>query len=240
MAGFCIAGFPIQPLPNPPTPPIPPTSSVIVPGTFSSANTPNPAIPNHVTGASVGDLLVAFMNRFNAPNGYTMVGHVPAGWTVVREDMNPGTGSLHGQMYTGIATKIAVTADTSGGFYSFDNSQVGNNGGLNVTVCCVHTAVGIDATSYSAVNAAGALTVAGASCAVGGEIVLVAGFYGTGSGSVISSTGGLPFAGQSAISQANVVYYQTGPGAAGTSASQQLTCFNGGDAFSGYQVSITA
>src|SRR5579871_150493 len=67
-------------------------------------------------GVQVGDLLVAFMMVTNCPGFTTMAGGIPAGWTIVREDVNPGDGSVLGQprpIYTGIAIKIAGSSDVA-------------------------------------------------------------------------------------------------------------------------------
>src|ERR1700693_2603820 len=105
--------------PAPPTPPGPGPGlpSSIITGTEDHAIA-SFTLPPHVTGCVVGDILVAFMNCFMT-SSLTMVGSLPSGWSIVREDENAGTGSLHGAMYTGIATKVADAGDVAAGTYSF-------------------------------------------------------------------------------------------------------------------------
>lgn len=116
IAGFCIAGFPIQPNPYPPAPPPPPpppTPATVLQGSKGQGTYQNCPV-SAPTGLQVGDLMVAFVGCFNELGQLpptTMAGQMPAGWTLFLDAPNAGIGSLHGPIYAGIAIKFAAAGE---------------------------------------------------------------------------------------------------------------------------------
>jgi hypothetical protein len=248
-AGFCIAGFPIQG--NPPAPPPPPTPASIVTGnegTFASGDSfsgppGNISVNFNVAQltVAVNDFLVAFILVFHVGGGVDITnfsGGLPAGWAMARNDPNPGTGSSHGPIYCGIATHLVTVVDAGQPTYNFSLSGAGathNQGVVNIAV--VRGSAGIEHVATFARNNAsdGKISAPSVATDAGNELVLVAGLFGTGSGSTISSDNALTPATAGNV-QADAIFRQlsTGP----NSLAQGLTCVNTGDAFTAYQVSM--
>ena len=108
--------------------------------------------------------------------------------------------------------KVADASDVAAGTYSFANPS---SNFLNVSIVCVHQSQGIDSISYTHIDnsVSGKITAAGTLCAQSNELVLVAGLWGTGSGSAIDSDNSLSAALPN--TQADMIYFYTGPTAGG-------------------------
>jgi hypothetical protein len=246
-AGFCIAGFPIQTSPYPPPPPAPPlppaTPATNVTGIKGTGNTQNcPVVAP--AALAVGDLMIAFVGCFNELGQLpptTQAGQMPPGWILLRDDYNTGIGSLHGPMYAGIATKRAVLGDLGSTF----TWRMGRNPGdfcpTFVAIAVARGATGIGNVQLTALDdsVAGTITAAGCVLTSGNDLVFVAGLWGTGSGSIITSDSGLSLAMPQGSVTSTQAFYQNGSGAPGSTApSQGLSCTNTQDAFSAYQVCV--
>jgi hypothetical protein len=207
-------------------------------GTYQSDPVPAPA------GLQVGDWMVAFVlsqNELGQPPPTTMAGQIPAGWTLLRDDYNTGVGSLHGPMYAGICFKRALLADIGAAF----TWTMGRNPGdvcptyISLAVARGSSGVGNVAVTALGDSVTGKITAAGSILIAGNELVFVAGMWGTGSGSIISSDSGLSLAMPAGSVQSTQAFYQFGAGAPGSTApSQGLTCTNTQDAFTAYQVTM--
>ncbi len=197
-----------------------------------------------VAGVTVqtNDVLVAFIVVFHDIHGTDIndfTAGLPASWTMVRNDPNPGTGSLHGPMYNGIASHVVTTPEGAHPVYNFSLSSAGathNQGTVNVAV--IRGSTGIEhITTFSRLNSSdGKITAPSVATDMGNELVLVNGQWGTGSGSTITSDNGLPKTNMNGNVQADATFYQSSTGL--NSLAQGLTCFNSNDAFTAYQVSM--
>ena len=198
MAGFCVSGFKVQPV-GPPPPPPPPAAVTVGLGPYLNVGFPGPSVkiftlptvqPLEPTGipVQVGDILVAAMAGWNTSN-QTMAGHLPSGWVLVREDYQVASQS----MYTGIAYKVAVSADTVAQnvltdvpAYVFGNPFAF----LGVGLACVHNSAGIDTTAYtSRATGNASLSIAGATASQAGELVLLLAYAGTPAGATYINAG---------------------------------------------------
>ena len=189
--------------------------------------------------------MVAFVGCFNElprqslPT--TMAGQMPAGFTLLRDDVNPGIGSLHGPLYVGICYKQATLADIGATFVWTMGVNPGDFCPTFVSLAVARGSSGIGPVALTALGNSpnGKITAAGSTLPTGKELVFVAGLWGTGSGSIISSDSNLPLAMPQDSIQSTQAFYQYGANVPGTVAPPQvLSCTNINDAFTAYQVTM--
>lgn len=254
MAGFCVSGFTILP-PNPPPPPNPAIPATIVGvGPYVNALWPDPSVLPTIDGVVVGDIIVAHMVSWSALGVVTMAGKMPSGFSLVREDFNPGTGSNRCPLYTGIAVKTAVTFDTIHNLtaYSFANPFPGGafeNLYIGVAMTAVHGSSGVDATQYTSVigGLPATTTLAGVNCTQPGELILMLGAAGTNAGATYICAGNsaatvttndLPVVtAQGNNDSADRIWYFNG-GGIGISPTHNVTTSDYPDPTSGYLMSM--
>lgn len=263
MAGFCISGFPIQRNPYPPNSVIPPTPSVLRVGTGgngSSFSGPPGFIPvnfNQVGGINpvfLGDLLIGIVAALHAPGSPDITdwtGGLPPGWTLIRNDVNPGGAGSHGPMCTAVCYKFAGIAELGLPVINFSLSNAGatDNGGYAL-ICNARNSLGVEniAVFMDQVTTSGGLghIIAPAVATPQSiELVFTVGMWGS-SGTGIFSDNSLSPAVVSSLNPSGVggiggnsaAYYGFSAGA--TYGAQPLTVHSGNtiEAFTAYQISV--
>ena len=249
MAGFCISGFPIQSSNPPPPPPPPQTPATAIIGTWAAGNNGgggpgniavNFAAPGSSTLAA-NDWAIAFIVGYHSISGTDITdftGGLPAGWTMLRNDVNPGTGSLHGQMYCGIAVHKVTAGEAPSPTYTFSLTGAGGvqcSGTVSIAIARGST-LGLIKSGVAAVpnSTTGKLSAPAVTAAASNNLIFICGMFGTaGGGESITSDNGLPIAIQAFNSDA-IPYYGNASGP--IAPAQPMTSSNTNDAFTCYQV----
>lgn len=240
MAGFCIAGFPLQAV-APPTPPPPPpgnTPAVTISfGPYINTIAPSPLVmptlpttPYNVP-VQVGDRLVALLTNGNNPSNTPITG-LPSGWSLVRQDWQAANGG-DPPLLTAVLIKTATTFDTIANptGYTFSPALTQTWG---ISIACIRGTTGVDSTSYASQASGGTISIPGTNCSqAGGELVLVLASAGTttgadyvcaGSDASTVNTNDLPLATVDGHTDSmNRIFYMSSGLSAGTSPSHNIT-----------------
>jgi hypothetical protein len=222
--------------PLPPPPEVGPLTPSSIIGGMALALGGTGTIDLSVLGAEAGDLILVAMFCFNTPSssGYTMVGHMPLGWTLFREDFNDST-TVHPNLYSGIASKIATGTEGADTW----TCNFGQAFGFVVLRHCD----GIDAASITklANDAISNATLAGVLCHFPTETVLLAVGTTAAGGPNYSSDDGFPLVDSSHGFAGHAWIFGTTQSTPGTTPPRGVTDIAPGssiETFTGYQISM--
>jgi hypothetical protein len=222
--------------PAPPPPEVGPGSSgpsTIIGAVEGNLDAYTASLTLDLSGFTVlaGDILVAFFYRL-ASTGFSMVGNLPPGFVLFREDNNPAVGAIHPNLYTGIASKVAAGGETTLTF------SPGAGALFYADVVIVRNSSGIDKAALTEItdNLGTSASVAGVVTAFDSETIFICCATSAAGAPELTSADGYPeAAGDTGSRQA---MYSYTAGAAGLTASKTVNDTQALEGFSGYQLAM--